>query len=156
MNWAAPKKRENTQAPPAPRSPFFPPHLLPTYFEAFCSLRSPPISPCSKLSNTERDKTCENWEKPRREGAFERCGCTRVSSSAVATAAQSWPLKRCPVLGNEAELQGWGSALGTPLLTSPSTACSRDRFGYKWQRSGLHHALRPPRSSSARNTARRP
>lgn len=43
-----------------------------------------------------------------------------------------------------------------PLLTSPSTACSRDRFGYKWQRSGLHHALRPPRPSSARNTARRP
>lgn len=29
-NWVARKKRENTQAPPAPRSLFFVPHLLPT------------------------------------------------------------------------------------------------------------------------------
>lgn len=34
-----------------------------------------------------------------------------------------------------------GGRLGSP--SSPSSPFSRDHFGHKWHKSGLHHALRP-------------
>lgn len=96
-----------------------------------------PISSFSKLSSTEGGKTGENWGNPRREGAFERCGCTRLSSLAVAAAALFWPLQ-APRPGEGGRAAGLRIVCG-----SPSFPCSRYHFGYKWHKSGLRHALCP-------------